>query len=504
MYEAGQAIYENKKRANILYRIAANAGDVKSLYLLGLNYLNGIGVEANRSEARRLLELATVKGVADAEQEYLKVVDAKLVLNAISGVVGWQRSFEVPQFLIDADAAADQKDKDDKVAAKKAEKKRQEEEAKRKIRNIHLCRGLWWLLFRAAAAATFFSCFADAYDNIPTDDVAMLAVSFFIASYALRPKFGGVGYFFIGIAVAVLPHFAAPENIRGDNAIWNFSLFTLSVTFFMRWMGEKLKLPLLTYPILGAMVGFITSPFPEVHNCFEFDTMVGLAYICLPFLMFFVNMGMSGNNGNRIVAEGERKTSWKGTFWLLAICGAITAFLISSAGKVERKAYDKQNAKESEVQVEETKDLSLYERGIKHRDGDGVKKDLAKAKECFIGAVKANDHKAEYALGCLLIDEGNRNDGLALIKESAAAGYAPSQSFIGMELLSADKVDEGIKMLKLAADGGQVEAMKKVGDYYSEELGIFKKRRDKEQAQKYYKMAYDHGDKSAMDKLKQL
>jgi len=54
MYEQGVAITRSEKRANELYRIAANSGDLKALLNLGVNYAKGVGVVANKAEARRL------------------------------------------------------------------------------------------------------------------------------------------------------------------------------------------------------------------------------------------------------------------------------------------------------------------------------------------------------------------------------------------------------------------------------------------------------------------
>lgn len=120
MYESGTGIKKNEKRANILYRIAANAGDLKALWFLGVNYAKGIGAEKDKAEARRLLEVATVKGCSEAQDDYKKVAATKLVPKAVSGVVGWQKSITTPDFVLEADPAAE--------AA--AEKARQIEKAK--------------------------------------------------------------------------------------------------------------------------------------------------------------------------------------------------------------------------------------------------------------------------------------------------------------------------------------------------------------------------------------
>ena len=116
MYEQGVAITRSEKRANELYRIAANSGDLKALLNLGVNYAKGVGVAANKAEARRLLEIASVKGCTEAEVELKNVAGIHLVCNAISGVVGWQKSIDAPAFLKEADPEAEKKEKDRKAA----------------------------------------------------------------------------------------------------------------------------------------------------------------------------------------------------------------------------------------------------------------------------------------------------------------------------------------------------------------------------------------------------
>lgn len=392
MYERGEAIYKNLKRANLLYCAAANAGDVVALFHLGKNYLEGVGVDANSSEARRLLELATVKGHADAESEYKKVAKAKLVKHALSGVVGWRGKFEIPKFLLEADPAADQKDKDEKEAARKAEEARKERERKRKIRNINLCRGLWWFLFRVAAAGVYFACLKDCYRDIPDDAVTLLAVGFFVASYIIRPKFGGgVCYFLVGLALPI-----AALVCNSTNPMASFCLFTVMVTFFMRWMGEKLKFPFLTYPLVGAMVGFCTSPFAISHNVYNV-TPWWFSVMGLSILFFFVNMGMSGNNGNGVVAKGARKTSWAGTFWILGICGIATWYIFASVkGEQYKFGWVPSEKSVSEKSETPSEDLSAgngdgtYEKGV-----DCLKrKELEEAVKWFKMAAENGDARA--------------------------------------------------------------------------------------------------------------
>lgn len=513
MYECGDAIYQNQNRANLLYRAAANVGDVKSLFHLGKNYFEGIGVDKDRSEARRLLEIAVKKGCKDALGRHKNVVTAKLVKNALSGVVGWRGVFEIPQFLLDADPAADQKDKDEKEAARKAEaarreaarkaeEARKERERKRKIRNIHICRGLWWFLFRVAAAGTFFTCFRDSYKNVPDETVKLFVAWFFVISYLIRPRFGGVGYFFIGSAAAVVPLF-----VNSTNPMASFCVFTVMVTFFMRWMGEKLKFPLITYPLVGAMVGFCTSPFSISHNVFNV-TPWWFSSLGLAILFFLVNMGMSGNNENGVVAKGERKTSWLGTFCLLALCGLVSWYIFASATGEQYKFKWQIEEEKQTVKPEERK-LSMYEQGVRFRDGDGVSKNMEMAKKMFGAVIASNANEqdvvnAEIAMGKILIDEGDADEALKHLKSAAARGSAEAYFLLGEMLQKSGKMESAIKLYQKAADRGCVGAMMALGQYYSEKTGFLGGRRDKDLAVKYYTMAVDRGNAEAKEKLKEL
>lgn len=513
MYERGDAIYQNQKRANILYRIAANAGDKRALYCLGVNYVRGLGVDKNRSEARRLLELATAKGYAGAEEEYIKVADAKLGASAISGVVGWQKSFEIPKFLVEADPLADQKDKDEKEAARKAEaarieaaRKAEEERKARekrwKARKISFCRGLWWLLFRIAAAGAFFPCFIDSYRDIPEGGANWLVALFFVCSYAIRPKFGVVGYFFIGLATPIIAIY-----IDASNPMASFPVFTVMVTFFMRWMGEYLKMPLLTYPMLGAMVGFLTSPYSMSHGVFRgepwFFSCNGLA-----ILFFLVNLGFSGNNGNGVVAQGERKPNWKKTFCLLGICGLMSVYFVASTGEVCRFRYtlDSEQKAEAKPSIE---GLSAYEQGIRYRDGNGVERDVEVAKKKFAYAIdnpRSDDEvlAAEAALGKIFLDEGDFKRAISVLKPAAKNGSPEALLYLGVIQQQMNEFASAVKFYRVAADKGSIEAMLLLGRYYSEETGFFGGLRDRGRARKYFRMAADAGSEEAKGQLERL
>ena len=99
----------DKGKANELYRIAANGKYSEALRRLGNHYLND-----NPSEARRLLELSGEgekwRNPSPSYREQLKVPLSK---DPVSGVVGWQKSFDVPKFVIDENPAENVRKRDE-------------------------------------------------------------------------------------------------------------------------------------------------------------------------------------------------------------------------------------------------------------------------------------------------------------------------------------------------------------------------------------------------------
>ena len=287
----------------------------------------------------------------------------------------------------------------------------------------------------------------------------------------------------------------------------SFCVFTVMVTFFMRWMGEKLKLPLITYPLVGAMVGFCTSPFAISHNVFNV-TPWWFSSLGLAILFFLVNMGMSGNNENGVVAKGERKTSWLGTFCLLALCGLVSWYIFASATGEQYK-FKWQTEEEKQTVKPEERKLSMYEQGVRFRDGDGVSKNMEMAKKMFGAVIASNANEqdvvnAEIALGKILIDEGKADEALKHLKSAAARGNAEAYFLLGEMLQKSGKIESAIKLYQKAADRGFVGAMMALGQYYSEKTGFLGGRRDKDLAVKYYTMAADRGSAEAQGKLKEL
>lgn len=117
----------------------------------------------------------------------------------------------------------------------------------------------------------------------------------------------------------------------------------------------------------------------------------------LSILFFFVNMGMSGNNGNGVVAKGARKTSWAGTFWILGICGIATWYIFASVkGEQYKFGWVPSEKSVSEKSETPSEDLSAgngdgtYEKGV-----DCLKrKELEEAVKWFKMAAENGDARA--------------------------------------------------------------------------------------------------------------
>ena len=507
MYDHDLAVYKDADRALILYRLAANSGNIHSLYLLGKKYADGEGVPKNRSEARRLLELAVQKGIpkAKAKEELAKVQDAELTSQAVSGVVGWQEKFEVPQFLIDADPAADQKDKDDKEAARKAKIEQEKRAKQRKLKWQAFCRGIWFFLFRVAAAVAFFSCLKDSYTDIPDDDLYAFVVMFFVASYAIRPKFGFGGYLLIGIATPI-----AALCVNSTDPMWSVPLFLFMSSFFMRWMGEYLKLPMLTYPLVGALVGFSTSFFAVSHGVFD---KILWWYSCMGLsgLFLIIDLGLAADDSKGVAVQGDRKANWGRTLWILGICGLAAGYIAMSVGTEKRFSFmQKEEQKDEEASEGSASLLSLYEQAVRFRDGNGIEKDLVLAKKKFAEAIEKKERDedvmaSEVALGKILFDEGSLDEATKHLVSASRKGNAESLLYLGKIQQKKGKTEAAIKLYRAAADKGVVDAMLMLGRYYSEKTGgLFNRMRDGDLAEKYLKMAAQAGNEEAKRLLQSM
>jgi len=100
MYRDGVVGVADRPKANQLYCRAANIGDGWSLYELGRTYFEGLGVDKNLGEARRLLELAQNKKNKEAAKLLAKIPKTTaLSTDCPSGVTGVPGKGELPEFV---------------------------------------------------------------------------------------------------------------------------------------------------------------------------------------------------------------------------------------------------------------------------------------------------------------------------------------------------------------------------------------------------------------------
>ena len=67
MYDLGKGVPQNYKEAAKWYRLAAEQGDAKAQYNLGVMYHKGQGVPQNYKEAAKWYRLAAEQGIAKAQ-----------------------------------------------------------------------------------------------------------------------------------------------------------------------------------------------------------------------------------------------------------------------------------------------------------------------------------------------------------------------------------------------------------------------------------------------------
>jgi len=499
MYERGQAVCQSTKKANALFAAAANAGSKNGLYYLGLNYSKGEGVEKNVSEARRLLELAVSKGCEKAQEEYEKVAEEALSTKPVSGVVGWRGKFSIPKFLPEADPAADQAAK---IAKEKAEK--------RAALMVRIYRSLWWWLFRGAAAAVFafgWTKYSEAWSD--GEYAALLAGGFLLTSLCIRPKFAETGYMLLTIG-AIAATFCLAD---GSVVYWSLAVLLSLTTLFMRNLGEKMSLPMLTYPLMGAAVGFLASPLCCYDTLEKGNSECSIIFEILAVVVYLYNIGDIHGKGG-CAAKGKRTPQIATTFIVLTVLAAAVGFFVCDTSHIQRvlrsdteKIESRQTVKavkEEQKQQQVMDNLTDFERGMKYKNGDDVSQDISRAKKCLERAVKEKNHEAEFELGRILIDEGDVQEGWRLIKQSANFGHQEANFMLGEKAQKDGKGNEAFHAFVEAARNGHVKSMLKVADYYAEKTGVFGGCRDKDKAIEWYKKAAAQGSEAAKKALSEL
>ena len=134
---------------------------------------------------------------------------------------------------------------------------------------------------------------------------------------------------------------------------------------------------------------------------------------------------------------------------------------------------------------------SIYELGVRYRDGDGVRMDPILAPELFQRAAEMGYAEAQYALGREYIDhiqeimprDAAMAEGVKWFEKAAKQGHIGAQLELAKLYATGKGVKEdeakAFKIYKKAADAGSAEAMYKLTRYYNLGRGGVKKDKDK-------------------------
>lgn len=104
-----------------------------------------------------------------------------------------------------------------------------------------------------------------------------------------------------------------------------------------------------------------------------------------------------------------------------------------------------------------------------------------------------------YERGCELLDDGETDAGIELLKVAAEMGYVDAQTHLGDIYCYSDIVEEdceeALKWYRLAAEEGDITALIEVAEAYRYGAGV---EEDFEECLKWYKLAAEAGAKEAM------
>lgn len=150
--------------------------------------------------------------------------------------------------------------------------------------------------------------------------------------------------------------------------------------------------------------------------------------------------------------------------------------------------------------------------------GNGVKKDQSEAYRWYRKAVEKSNEEADKKMSskqieletmCVLGEDiaedyrdDSREEAAKWYEKAAAKGHARAIFRLGSTKLWSDKTEqeqqEGIQIVRKAADMGCVEALLELGDCYL--VGMYKIKEDRAEALKYYKKAADLGSKDGKER----
>ena len=145
----------------------------------------------------------------------------------------------------------------------------------------------------------------------------------------------------------------------------------------------------------------------------------------------------------------------------------ISAMLKASVDALIAKEADPNDAK------------SIYELGVRYRDGNGVRRDSFLAPELFQRAAEMGNADAQYALGMeymvhiqeIMPREAAKATGVKWFEKAAEQGHVEAQIELAKCYSSGKGVKkdeaEAFKIYKQAADAGSAEAMYELRDFYN-------------------------------------
>lgn len=140
----------------------------------------------------------------------------------------------------------------------------------------------------------------------------------------------------------------------------------------------------------------------------------------------------------------------------------------------------------------------LRDLAARHREGDGVPVDKAKAADLYREASDMGDAEASSSLGYMLMTgEGIAQDlreAERRLEMAAEAGNSTAMCNLGV-LLSSSSPERSIEWFERAADAGSLRALKNLAASYSTGSGV---PLDKAKAAEYYGKAADLGDADSM------
>lgn len=151
--------------------------------------------------------------------------------------------------------------------------------------------------------------------------------------------------------------------------------------------------------------------------------------------------------------------------------------------------------------------------GKLYESGTGVRRNEEKAKHWYLKAAETGHIGAQMALGRLHFQgppfSEDYREAMKWYRKAAEQGSAWGQCELGwmyctvLPYYNKELADyaQGIDWYRKAANQGNVTAMNELARMYDEGIGTPK---DHVEAMKWCKMAYDHGDKNAMWRVKRI